>query len=354
MYKLLFILSSIITVVNSYSFPQLNILWKNKNVLPLWLPVIKYKNINKVPKLVYIHGEPFTIYKNNNEEIIIIYDKCPHQGASLAAGKIKDNCLVCPYHSFEFEDGNFCRIPKSKKFISNKSVPRLETKIVDDIIYVKPYKDLNNKELDVLKDIRIEIPDPYLPPEHFDKNFRKISGEKTLNLNNEIITENILDMLHISTVHSFGNIDFPLPYNIKFENIDYFSGRTIFQYKSGNYSISKQYAGEVVVHNEYYLPGTTITRVIAGSSIKVVMTTILPVSENKSVLYWSVYRNFWNDYLPELCDMIIEFFMEKTLKEDVNILEKVYNKNRTGNINTKYDITINKYRKAKSIISEYI
>jgi hypothetical protein len=82
------------------------------------------------------------------------------------------------------------------------------------------------------------------------------------------------------------------------------------------------------------------------------MTNILPVSKDRSILFWTIYRNFWIDPLPQVGDVVMKYFMDKTIDEDIEILSKVYDKNRIGNINTKYDITINKYRNAKRIFRE--
>jgi phenylpropionate dioxygenase-like ring-hydroxylating dioxygenase large terminal subunit len=236
-------------------------------------------------------------------------------------------------------------MPSSQEFRSVKGVPRLKTKIINNLVYVNPFYDLNN--IDIINNYK--IPSPYMPPEHFDNRFIKINGERMINKNTEIVTENLLDMLHISTVHSFGNTDWPLPFNIKHDDIDMFSGRTKFKYKSGNFSISKRVASEpeVTVENEYHLPTTTITRVKANDLVKVVMTNILPISEDKSIMYWTIYRNFWTYPIPQIGDMVMKYFMDKTIDEDIGILKNIYSEDRIGNIDTKYDITINKYRNAK-------
>jgi hypothetical protein len=126
--------------------------------------------------------------------------------------------------------------------------------------------------------------------------FRKITGEIRIQQDSDLVTENVLDMLHISYVHSFGNRATPLPSNIHFTRLDAYSGRTFFEYVAGDTSISRVLgsADRVVVENEYYLPSTTVTRVVAGDLVKTVMTRALRVSNRETVLFWTVYRNFWN------------------------------------------------------------
>lgn len=350
MFKYILIFLLCFKKTDSFSFPQLKTLWEGTNILPLWLPVIREEQVTEKPRLIKIYDEPFAVYRNNENSIVIIYDKCPHQGASLSSGKINNNCLICPYHSFGFKNGKLCKMSSSQEFRSVKGVPRLKTKIINNLVYVNPFYDLNN--IDIINNYK--IPPPYMPPEHYDDRFRKISGERIINKNAEIVTENILDMLHISTVHSFGNMNSPLPYDIKYHDIDIFSGKTKFKYKSGNFSISRRVAlqPEVIVENEYHLPTTTITRVIANDLVKVVMTNILPISEDQSIMYWTVYRNFWIYPIPQIGDIVMKYFMDKTIDEDIAILKNVYSKDRIGNIDTRYDITINKYRNAKRIFRD--
>ena len=159
-------------------------------------------------------------------------------------------------------------------------------------------------------------------------------------------------MLHISYVHSFGNREFPLPFDIFFQKINEISGRSIFKYRPFRFTISNQVGKTpiVIVENEYHLPSTTITRVIAGAVIKTVMTRATPITKDKTLFFWSVYRNFWCSkdipFITSLGNLLMEFLMNKTLKEDIKILKDVYNNASVGSIITKYDVTIQQYRKA--------
>jgi phenylpropionate dioxygenase-like ring-hydroxylating dioxygenase large terminal subunit len=39
---------------------------------------------------------------------VVAKDDCPHQGASFAEGRVKDGCLVCPFHGWTFDgDGRY-------------------------------------------------------------------------------------------------------------------------------------------------------------------------------------------------------------------------------------------------------
>lgn len=285
----------------------------------------------------------FVMYKSKNNTMNILSDICPHQGASLSKGWInqRDN-IHCPYHGFEFDgNGYFCGIPNpnlSKYKSKSKTLPSFSSYLFKNDLYLCPVNDT------------IPLVLPHYPPEHYDPNFRLIKDTQIIDKNYRIVTENVLDMLHISYIHSFGNSEYPLPLNIRYQQLSEYSGRTTFTYRPFNYTISNKIGNTtcVIVENEFHLPTTTITRVIAGDIVKTVMTRSLPIDENTTLMYWSVYRNFWhssgNYLLNRLADIMLYLLMKTTLYEDINILKYVYPSGRNGTIKTKYDTTILKYR----------
>lgn len=330
-------------------FPLMKNIWTgNSRLVPFWTPLDFTHNINK-PKSVILDNEPFVCYRNKNNSIILHFDNCPHQGAKLSAGKLVDDNLICPYHGFKFYEGRYNGLPLStKKCNSPLYIPRIPTLTKNDITYFLPFTDIyNNDNLECKL-----VPDPYIAPEENDPNFSKISGKVVIHKNCEIVTENILDMLHISFVHSFGNANAPLPYKIHFTKLDDYSGRTTFMYKAADNTLSRNLgdAKEVIVENEYYLPSTTVTRVKANKIIKTVVTRTVPINENESILFWEVHRNFVNEnhITRRIGDIIMRLLMERTLLEDIEILKHVNEKYRIGCLNTKFDITILNYRKAKN------
>jgi phenylpropionate dioxygenase-like ring-hydroxylating dioxygenase large terminal subunit len=306
-------------------------------ILPFWYPLLKFSGNEKFPRKVTLFDDPLVIYKNNESDFVIHSDICPHQGASLSKGWItEDKCLSCPYHGFQFYNGTFCKIPnpadKNVNFFNSKyKLKRLES--------------FYDKKLLFIKNVNYTIPDIYYPPEEFDKNFKGVEGIKLIDTNYLSVCENLLDMLHISYVHSFGSRTTPLPSSIKFESINDYHGRSTFLYSPNENTISG-YVGnvrEVKVENEFILPTTTLTRVYAGDTIKTVFTRSIPVSENKTILYWKIYRNFW---MNSLGDHMIRKLMIRTLDEDIKILKDVYSEHRQGSISTKYDKTIIEFRKS--------
>ena len=59
-----------------------------------------------------------------------------------------------------------------------------------------------------------------------NKNFIRISGKRKIKRQHSLVTENVLDKMHVSYVHSFENQMSPIPFKIKHENIGDLSGKT--------------------------------------------------------------------------------------------------------------------------------
>lgn len=289
---------------------------------------------------VLFNDYPICLYRDKENKLIATSDICIHRGASLSRGKVlKNNCLQCPYHGWEYHDGIVKTIPGivTPKSKNGFGTPRFECKEVNEDVYICPTFDINSET--GIKPVN----DIFVPPEATDNTFSRISGKRKINRHHSLVTENVLDMMHISFVHSFGNQISPIPFEIKYENIDALSGKTTFHYNSGPRSMSNIIGGAkfVKVENECHLPDTTITRVFAGDLVKTIVTHCYPIGKNESILHYDLYRNFMT--VPVM-DQLFYSQMDITLREDVDILNGIYDNYIKGFINTKFDITQLKFR----------
>lgn len=314
--------------------------------MPFWFPLVRVDDlISNTPRAAEFMGQDLVAYRKNETNLIVHTDICPHMGAKFSQGGwvCKDNQIHCPYHGFGFDDGKFASIPSADRSYGKKSMMRLyNTMQKNGYWYISPMGA-------AIEPLQM----PYFPPEHYDPRFTAIHGTRLLNCPTEALVENLLDMLHISYVHSFGNMDMPLARNIRYEDIGKYGGKTSFEYSPNRNTISSRVGGVSVVHveNEFYLPTTTLTRVRAGAITKTVFTQSLPVSDNKTMLFWTVYRNFWKDpFIPmfsSIGDYVLTQMMEKTIDEDKSILSRCDPKGRKGFL-TRYDVTIRNFRRKSS------
>lgn len=314
-----------------------------RRLLPAWLPVASKADVTAERLLeVSIFGDPIVLYRDTNGAPSAMFGVCPHQGARLRKGALnpRTGCVTCPYHGFTFScNGTGVRLPTKEAI----EIPTFRVSTDDDLVYILPHSTGD------------PIDPPFQPPEAFNSSFHAISGSNRIKKAADVVTENVLDMLHISYVHHFGNREHPLPYQIKYRPLSSSSGRTTFQYRSGQRSISRVVgkADTITVENEFHLPSTTVTRVCAaGNLIKTVVTRALPVDEEETVLYWKIYRNFWCGGPLErwIGDMVMHAAMQQTLREDMAILQEVDTRRRLDGFVTIYDKTIAEFRAAKNRI----
>lgn len=67
------------------------------------IPLVRSKDIRK--KKIYTQGENlFT--RNRDNEVVYLPRYCSHLGYDLSCGKVKNDKIVCPYHSRSFEGDN--------------------------------------------------------------------------------------------------------------------------------------------------------------------------------------------------------------------------------------------------------
>jgi phenylpropionate dioxygenase-like ring-hydroxylating dioxygenase large terminal subunit len=303
------------------------------------------------PNKIFVKGNPITVWRDSDDHFAGISDICPHRGASLAKGRIdpETNCVVCPYHTFHFnKKGRLSCTPGREhirtgtNFNIKTDVPHYKISCINNWVYLynKPLYDFGSIEAPSSSSI-------WLEPEARDKKFKPVMLSKEFNIDARTVTENSLDILHISEVHSFGNPESPLPLKTDAIKINDGHYKMTYEYLSGKESVAKKAFGidKLIVENEYILPHHTIARVIFGDYTNTIITSALPISENKTRLFVKAYRDNWiNTGFDYIFDLLTLYWMEKTLSEDKNVIESIYPKYRDGNFITKYDNLVKQYR----------
>ena len=62
-----------------------------------WYVVGASRDIGNKPRRFRIDGEDYVAWRSK-KGVVVAPDSCPHMGASLADGSVKDGCVVCPWH----------------------------------------------------------------------------------------------------------------------------------------------------------------------------------------------------------------------------------------------------------------
>jgi phenylpropionate dioxygenase-like ring-hydroxylating dioxygenase large terminal subunit len=72
-----------------------------------WYPVASTQEVGTAPTLLTRFGTRLVAWRGP-QGVVIGLDACPHRGASLALGHVRDGRLVCPFHAFAFDATGAC------------------------------------------------------------------------------------------------------------------------------------------------------------------------------------------------------------------------------------------------------
>lgn len=64
---------------------------------------------SKKPRKVNRLGENMVFWRDSQNKVHANSDRCPHRGASLALGEIKNDCITCPFHGIQFNAKGECQ-----------------------------------------------------------------------------------------------------------------------------------------------------------------------------------------------------------------------------------------------------
>ena len=77
-----------------------------------WYPACEGTEITDQPVKRRMLGQNFVLFRDADGVAHCLSDTCVHRGGSLSGGKVKGDCVECPYHGWQFDgDGRCHRIP---------------------------------------------------------------------------------------------------------------------------------------------------------------------------------------------------------------------------------------------------
>jgi phenylpropionate dioxygenase-like ring-hydroxylating dioxygenase large terminal subunit len=77
-----------------------------------WYPAVLSTELTDKPVKVHMLGQDFVVFRDADGQAHCLANTCVHRGGALSGGKIKGDCVECPYHGWQFDgEGNCRRIP---------------------------------------------------------------------------------------------------------------------------------------------------------------------------------------------------------------------------------------------------
>jgi len=271
-----------------------------------WYVAAEAADIKDKPVRVKMLGQHFAIFRGEDGEIRCVSDVCIHRGGSLSGGKVKKNCIECPYHGWQFNgnDGKCEQIPAAGP---DASIPK-KARVDSYPVQVK---------FGWVWVFVGDLPEEERPPlpefaEYEDtENWRCIRGEFKWEANYARVCENALDPAHAAFIHGdvFGNPDDPSIHPFEVDKDEWTGGATFFLTRPPIKGIWKWVKGNakrpaVEVRNEYHMSGMTVLlRQNISSWMRLALFDVnTPVDENHTHTRWILARTFFRG--PMAC-----FFM---------------------------------------------
>ena len=163
---------------------------KNKSFVPGWYAVLPINKVKHKPVALQCFGESYVLWRDSKDRLICMLDHCPHRGAKLSLGKVRDNCIACPYHGFQFAADGSCsfspEFDRALPGVAVKTLPVYEAAGMIWLAYGECVGEFNCQNFLAL-----------------DKKFYGIYSQFASTWNSHIsyCIENQLDFSHLPTVH---------------------------------------------------------------------------------------------------------------------------------------------------------
>lgn len=85
-----------------------------KELLNSWIPVAFSADVRTIPIKLEVVSKLLLIWRNENNTLSVVSDRCIHKGASLSRGTIRNNRVECPYHGWQYDGNGFCYTNQSR------------------------------------------------------------------------------------------------------------------------------------------------------------------------------------------------------------------------------------------------
>lgn len=87
-----------------------------------WQPAIPSRKLKSKPQFILLHGQRLVAWRDSQGKATVQPDRCSHRGMSLSHGKVQGDCLVCPYHGWQFDSNGCGTSPGTPKLTINVGV----------------------------------------------------------------------------------------------------------------------------------------------------------------------------------------------------------------------------------------
>jgi len=270
--------------------------------------------VNQVKPVKILDNKRFSLFRNK-DGIALIDDVCPHRGAKLSMGKVKNKCVECPYHGWLYDvNGELVKIPSHDKNHKPKR-SNVNSYTVKENGFIWYFPDSVSADLEA----------PYCETLKDTRTWETIQGHETVQGNWMDWIMNGLDISHINYVHEFADENNGTVEIIEIkESDDKIKCKANVIPKPVNFFTKTIQVEASRITSEFIYPNTTCVRIKLKEPYEfITFTSITPIDSKKTIISWVFSYNIkikdpiMQNYVKN--ELIKE--MKKTIRQDENIIK---------------------------------
>lgn len=258
-----------------------------------------------------ILGEWLALYRDENQKVVALQDRCIHRNSQLSKGRVKEGKLQCGYHGWVFDgQGKLTHIPSegpNTQKLGNRCAKKYETREQQDLIFVCLEM---NPELNL---------SPFEMPKYKEKGFETVRLFNIFQNNVLNCAENYVDVPHTVFVH---DKIFRVQMNQQIQaevnraegavHVDYYGEKS----NLGWFSWFLNPSGDPIQHRDsFYAPNTTSVSYKFGNKEFHITSQSIPIEDQLTHVYTDLTFNFgiWN----KLARPIVRYQGQSVIDQDI-------------------------------------
>ncbi len=257
-----------------------------------WYAVEFSAAVTEQPKRVVVLGMELALFRRKSDrKLIALSNLCVHRGGSISDGWTEGDCIVCPYHGWQYDaDGACTKIPANPL---DHPIPKKAH------VDAYPAEEHYGLVWVFMGDLPAAERPPIPPfPEFGQPGWRAVYGEFTWKAHYSRVVENGIDIAHTPFVHaaSFGNREQPEIQSYEVESDD--NGGTarvtmMPPLPKGLWKFLRRERTPVTVSPSFLMPNIARLDIDLGKWRTIVFDANIPIDERTTRTIFVQIRNFF-------------------------------------------------------------
>jgi phenylpropionate dioxygenase-like ring-hydroxylating dioxygenase large terminal subunit len=156
-----------------------------------WYIAARSSEVKSRPRAAQVFGEHMVLFRNSNGQVSALLDRCAHRNTALSTGRVRGDCIECPYHGWRYDRSGSCTAIPSLG--DNAQLPGIRVKAFacmeqDGFVWVCPGETPNDAK-------------PFSFPHLHDAGWSTFRMQTRFPASVEACLENFLDCPHTVFVH---------------------------------------------------------------------------------------------------------------------------------------------------------